>query len=30
MYSILDSTEALKMEYQRVYIDKDKILEHPN
>ena len=30
MYSILNRTEALKMKYQRAYIDKDKILEYPN
>ena len=30
MYSILNSTRSLKMKYQRVHINKNKILEHPN
>ena len=30
IYLILNSTRSLKMKYQRVHIDKNKIIEHPN
>ena len=30
IHLILNSTRSLKMKYQRVHIDKNKIIEHPN
>ena len=30
IYSILNSAKSLKMKYQHIHIDKNKIIEHPN